>query len=100
MHPLLSGYPKIGKITMESQKNPNPQHPKSHEFDPNENGVCKKCGWWDPNGNICPECGRTWEEHEFEKSIILAMIEALRAAWNIGKSKNKLDEDFPNSHLN
>ena len=49
---------------MEPQLNPDECHDAStHKFDPDENGVCKGCGWWDPNSGICPHCGKPLSEH-------------------------------------
>lgn len=46
------------------QNNPEDFHDATtHRFEPDEKGVCKVCGWWDPNGPNCPGCGKPWQEH-------------------------------------
>lgn len=35
---------------VKKQKNPDYSHDASeHKFTPDGDGVCKKCGWWDPS---------------------------------------------------
>lgn len=49
---------------MEPQLNPDDWHDRSeHDYDPDEKGVCRVCGWWDPNGDTCPGCGKPWSQH-------------------------------------
>lgn len=57
------------------QQDPKPYHDcTDHGFKKNENGVCKVCGWWDPNGDICPDCGKPWSQHQEGDQIAVVII--------------------------
>lgn len=51
-------------MAVKPQEQPDDFHDASdHKYDPDEKWVCKKCGWWDPNGDTCPGCGKPLSEH-------------------------------------